>query len=60
MAMEGAPGAPMNEATPTLFRSQPMNYVRMVMPKEAAQACVRNIGELSAVQFVDVCFAARP
>ena len=38
----------------TLFRSQPMDFVRMVFPKEAAHLTVSKFGHMSKVQFVDL------
>ena len=38
----------------TLFRSQPMDFVRMVFPKEAAHRTVSKFGHMSKVQFVDL------
>ncbi len=51
MQIEGG-GAPMEEAS--LFRSQPMDYVRMVFPKEAAHKAVSMFGHMSKVQFACV------
>ena len=35
----------------SLFRSQPMDYTRMVFPKEAAHRAVSLFGHMSKVQF---------
>eukprot|EP01043_Picozoa_sp_COSAG02_P090289 COSAG02_NODE_27159_length_616_cov_0.576402_1_plen_65_part_00 len=51
MQIEGG-GAPMEEAS--LFRSQPMDYVRMVFPKEAVHKAVSMFGHMSKVQFACV------
>ena len=48
MMIEGG-SAGMEESS--LFRSQPMDYVRMVFPKEAAHRAVSLFGHMSKVQF---------
>jgi hypothetical protein len=48
MQIEGG-GPAMEESS--LFRSQPMDYVRMVFPKEAAHKAVSMFGHMSKVQF---------
>lgn len=42
------------EAGASLFRSQPMDFVRMVFPKEASHLTVSKFGHMSQVQFVDL------
>ena len=37
-----------------LFRSQPMEYVRIVMPKEACYAAVKALGAMEKIQFADL------
>lgn len=38
----------------SLFRSQPMEYVTMTFPREAAYGVVKKLGELEKLQFTDV------
>ena len=36
------------------FRSEDMTYVNLIMTEEAAQACVRELGSLGCIEFVDL------
>jgi hypothetical protein len=52
----GRPSPPSRLAvlTPRLRRDRPMDFLRMVFPKQAAHRAVRMFGHLAKVQFIDL------
>ena len=38
------------------FRSEPMEYISVIMNEDAAYECLIDVGKLGAIQFTDVSF----
>ena len=41
------------------FRSEPMEYITLILNEDAAHACLANIGKMGILQFTDVSFGKR-
>jgi V-type H+-transporting ATPase subunit a len=39
------------------FRSEPMEYISIIMNEDAAHDCLADLGKLGAIQFTDVSIA---
>jgi len=39
----------------SMWRSEPMTYVRITMPREAARIATEKLGDIGKMEFVDVC-----
>lgn len=38
------------------FRSEPMEYISLIMNEDAAHDCLGDLGKLGSIQFTDVRF----